>query len=54
MLAAVPFALAAGLGTDHFVRQQLVILTIVFTLFGGNETWSLVRALRRLSVVRTS
>ncbi len=48
MLAAVPFALAAGLGDDpsRAESRQLVIFTIEFTLLGGIETWLLARAQR--------
>jgi hypothetical protein len=51
MLAVVPFALAAGLGTSPAVAQQLVVFAIVFTVLGGLETWLLARARRRLGVV---
>lgn len=51
MLAAVPFALAAGLGADPVVSQQLVAFTVVFTVLGSIETWLLARAWRRLDVV---
>jgi len=54
MLAAVPFALAAGLGADPVVSQQLVMFTVVFTVLGGIETWLLARARRRLHVVTSS
>jgi len=54
MLAVVPFALAASLGTDPAVRQQLVVFTIVFTVLGGIETWLLARAQRRLGSVAAS
>ena len=54
MLTVGPFALAAGLGADPVVTQQLVVFTIVFTVLGGMETWLLARARRRLGVVTAS
>ena len=54
MLAVVPFSLAAGLGTDPVVSQQLVIFTILFTVLGSIETWLLTRAQRRLDLVTPS
>jgi hypothetical protein len=54
MLTVVPLALAAGLGTDPAVRQQLVIFTIVFTTLGAIETWLLACAKRRLGLVDAS
>ena len=54
MLAVVPFALTAGLGTDPVVSQQLVVFTVLFTVLGGIEGWLLARARRRLGVVTSS
>ena len=54
MPAIVPFALAAGLGTDQVVGQQLVVFAMVFTVLGGIESWLLARARRRLGVVTSS
>jgi len=54
MLAVVPFALAAGLGADPVVSQQLVVFTVLFTVLGGIESWLLARARRRLDVVTSS
>jgi hypothetical protein len=54
MLAVVPFALAAGLGADPVVRQQLVVFTVLFTVLGGIEIWLLARSRRRLDVVTSS
>jgi len=54
MLAVVPFALTAGLGTDPVVTQQLVVFAIVFTVLGGIEGWLLARARRRLGIVTSS
>ena len=54
MLAVVPFALAAGLGADPVVSQQLVVFTILFTVLGGIESWLLARARRRFGVVTSS
>ena len=54
MLAVVPFALTAGLGTDPVVTQQLVVFAIVFTVLGGIEIWPLARSRRRLDVVTAS
>ncbi len=54
MLTAVPFALAAGLGADPVVSQQLVVFTLLFTVLGGIEIWLLTRARRRLGVVTAS
>ena len=54
MLAVVPFALAAGLGTDPVVSQQLVVFTVLFTVLGGIEIWLLARSRRRLDVVTSS
>ena len=54
MLAVVPFALAAGLGADPVVRQQLVVFAILFTVLGGIEIWLLARSRRRLDVVTSS
>ena len=54
MLTVVPFALAAGLGTDPVVSQQLVVFTVLFTLLGGIEIWLLARSRRRLDVVTAS
>jgi hypothetical protein len=51
MLTVVPLALAAGLGTDPVVRQQLVVFTIVFTMLGAIETWLLACAKRRFGPV---
>lgn len=51
MLTVVPLALAAGLGPDPVVRQQLVVFTVVFTILGTIETWLLACAQRRLGVV---
>ncbi len=54
MLAIIPFALAAGLGTDPAVRQQLVIFTVIFTVLGSIEAWLLIRSRRRLDLVTPS
>jgi hypothetical protein len=54
MLTVVPFALAAGLGTDPVVSQQLIVFTVLFTVLGGIEIWLLARARRRLDVVTAS
>jgi hypothetical protein len=54
MLTVVPFALAADLGTDPVVSQQLVVFTVLFTVLGGIEIWLLARARRRLGVVTAS
>ena len=54
MLAAVPFALTAGLGTDTVVSQQLVIFAVLFSVLGGIETWLLTQARRRLGLVTPS
>jgi len=54
MLAVVPFALAAGLGADSVVSQQLVVFTVLFTVLGGIEGWLLAHARRRLGVVTPS
>jgi len=54
MLTVVPFALAAGLGTDPVVSQQLVVFTVLFTVLGGIEIWLLASARRRLGVVTAS
>ncbi len=54
MLTVVPLALAAGLGTDRVVRQQLVVFTIVFTTLGAIETWLLACARRRFGLVDAS
>jgi len=51
MLTVVPLALAAGLGTDPVVRQQLVVFTIVFSTLGALETWLLACATRRFGPV---
>jgi len=51
MLMVVPLALAAGLGPDPVVRQQLVLFTIVFTTLGAIETWLLACAQRRFGPV---
>ncbi len=50
MLTAVPFALAAGLGSDPDVRQQLIVFAGLFSVLGAIELWLLVRARRRLGV----
>lgn len=50
MLAVVPFALAAGLGSDPVVRQQLIVFAGLFSVLGAIELWLLVRARRRLGV----
>jgi hypothetical protein len=54
MLAAVPFALVAGLGADPVVSGQLVVFSVLFTVLGLLEVWLLVRAQRRLGVVTSS
>jgi hypothetical protein len=54
MLTVVPFALAAGLGTDPVVSQQLVVFTVLFTVLGCIEIWLLASARRRLGVVTAS
>jgi hypothetical protein len=54
MLTVVPFALAAGLGTDPVVSQQLVVFSVLFTVLGGIEIWLLSSARRRLDVVTAS
>jgi hypothetical protein len=54
MLVVVPFALAAGLGADPVVRQQLVVFTVLFSVLGAVELWLLARARRRLGVVTSS
>jgi len=51
MLMVVPLALAAGLGQDPVVRQQLVVFTFVFTILGSIETWLLACTRRRFGVV---
>jgi hypothetical protein len=54
MLTVVPFALAAGLGADPVVSQQLAVFTVLFTALGGIEIWLLARTQRRLGVVPAS
>jgi len=54
MLSVLPFALAAGLGSDLAVGPQLVVFGIVFSVLGGIETWLLARARRRLGAVTPS
>jgi hypothetical protein len=54
MLASVPFALAAGLGEDPVVGQQLVVFTVVFTVLGVVEAWLLLHGRRRLGAVPPS
>jgi len=54
MLTVVPFALAASLGADPVVSQQLVVFAVVFTVLGSIETWLLARARSRLRVVPPS
>jgi hypothetical protein len=54
MLAVVPFALAASLGADPVVSQQLMVFTVLFTVLGGIEIWLLARARRRLDVATSS
>ena len=54
MLAVVPLALAAGLGADPVVSQQLVVFTVLFTVLGGIEIWLLASARRRLGIVTGS
>jgi len=51
MLMVVPLALAAGLGTDPVVRQQLVVFTVVFSTLGAIETWLLACTRRRFGLV---
>jgi hypothetical protein len=51
MLAVVPFAVAAGLGADQVVSQQLVVFTVLFRVLGGIEIWLLAHARRQLGVV---
>lgn len=51
MIAVVPFALAAGLGTDPAVRQQLILFAVLFAALGISEVWLLARARRRLEAV---
>ena len=51
MLAVGPFALAAGLGPDPVVSQQLVVFTVLFAVLGGIEIWLLAHARRQLDVV---
>ena len=50
----VPVALAAGLGADQVVSQQLVVFTVLFSVLGGIESGLLVRARRRLGAVTSS
>jgi len=50
MLTVVPFAVAAGLGSDPVVRQQLIVFAGLFSVLGGIEFWLLVRARRHLGV----
>lgn len=50
MLTVVPFALAAGLGSDPVVKQQLIVFGVLFSVLGGVELWLLVRAGGRLGV----
>ena len=54
MLAVVPFALAAGLGSDPAVSHQLVIFTVLFAVLASIETWLLTRAQRRLDLITPS
>ena len=54
MLVVVPLALAAGLGTNPIVSQQLVVFAMVFTVLGGIESWLLARARLRLGAVTAS
>ena len=50
MLTVVPFALAAGLGSDPVVKQQLIVFAGLFSVLGGIEFWLLVRSRRHLGV----
>lgn len=50
MLTVVPFALAAGLGSDPVVKQQLIVFAVLFSVLGGVELWLLVRSRSRLGV----